>query len=206
VIFKPVVWGKYFYKSGLRGISMLTYTDIYEVLRKEKYSEVLQALPKKFIKEVSEYLSEKRNEVSQEGEMFGDSMLKNKKQLENSIAIFKELMLRRKKKLLSLVFVATETGIMKRDYENMLDFEKDMFDSVVKIFEQGDKKLAEQMRGESLQKSANSMVIFSQDIEEFVGMDGGIIGPFANGDLANLDSGVSGILVESGKAKFVDED
>ena len=37
---------------------MLTYNDIYEILRKEKYSEPLQPLPKSFISEFSQYINE----------------------------------------------------------------------------------------------------------------------------------------------------
>ena len=44
------------------------------------------------------------------------------------IAIFKELGLRRKKKLLELAFVSAETGISKRDFENLMPFEKETFE------------------------------------------------------------------------------
>ena len=172
---------------------MLSYNDLYEILRKEKYSEILQLLPKNFIPEVAEYLNDKRDQSSKDDSLFQDSVIMSKKQLENSIAIFKELILRRKKKLLNLVFVATETGIMKRDYENMLDFEKEMFDSVVKTFEEGDKALARMLRGEK-KGSKNSMVIFNQDVEKFADMSGNIVGPFSSGELANLDLEVSEIL------------
>ena len=102
---------------------MITYNYLYEILRKEKYSEVLQVLPKNILEDISEFLHDKKGESLKEGDMFEDSIIKSKKQLENSIALLKELILRRKKKLLNLVFVATETGIMKKDYENMMSFE-----------------------------------------------------------------------------------
>ena len=35
---------------------MITFSDIYESMRKEKYSEQLQLLPKKFLVEVADYL------------------------------------------------------------------------------------------------------------------------------------------------------
>ena len=89
---------------------MISYNDIYEILRKEKYSDVLQPLPKNFIEDFSLYLSETRGKNSSEQDLFADSLAKSKKQIENSIALFKELILRRKKKLLSLVFTATETN------------------------------------------------------------------------------------------------
>ncbi|MBI3334751.1 DNA replication complex GINS family protein [Candidatus Pacearchaeota archaeon] len=185
---------------------MLSYNDLYEILRKEKYSEVLQQLPKDFVESVSEYLNDKKDQAVQGDELFQDSVLKSKKQLENSIAIFKELMLRRKKKLLNLVFVATETGIMKRDYENMLAHEREMFDLLVKTFEEGDKALARGIHGKKAQeKKQHKMVIFNNDLEKFVDMSGIVIGPFAAGELVNLDAGVSEILVQGGKARFVDE-
>ena len=62
--------------------------------------------------------------------MFSDMIIKTKKQLENAVSIFKELLLRRRKKLLTLVFVAAETGISKRDFENMLAVEKECFEEI----------------------------------------------------------------------------
>src|SRR3989344_6074690 len=99
---------------------MLSYNDLYEVLRKEKYSELLQILPKNFLLDFCEYLVDKKEQSSKDDGLFVDSVMKSRKQVENSLAIFKELILRRKKKILNLVFVAAETGIMKRDYEIML--------------------------------------------------------------------------------------
>lgn len=184
---------------------MISYTDLYEVLRKEKYSENLQLLPKDFLNQVAEYLGDKKTE-SKEEDLFQEAVVRNKKQLENFISLFKELMLRRKKKLLALIFVATETGIMKRDYENMLSFEQKTFDSMVKVFEEGDKQLSQFLQGKSeKEKLIYSLVLFNEDVEPFVDMNGSIIGPFKAGQLANLDNEVSSILVSGGKAKFVDQ-
>lgn len=186
---------------------MISYNDLYEILRKEKYSETLQQLSKSFLDEVREYLRDKKEQAMQESDMFQDSVAKAKKQLENSIAIFKELILRRKKKLLNLVFVAAETGIMKRDYDNMLSFEKDIFDKLVKAFEEGDRELTMSMNGrrENEEKEKNKMILFNDNVEQFVDMSGKALGPFKTGELANLDSHVSEILVSGGKAQFVDE-
>ncbi|HLF54029.1 MAG TPA: hypothetical protein VI544_02510 [Candidatus Nanoarchaeia archaeon] len=185
---------------------MLAYNDIYELLRKEKFSEILEALPKNFLTDVAEYLGEKREQSAMGSDMFADSVAKTKKQLENSIAIFKELMLRRKKKLLNLVFVAAETGIMKKDYENMLSLERNLFEKMVKSFEESEKEISNvffSKKGE--EKKKNRMLIFNQDVEQFVDLLGNAVGPFASGELANLDREVAEILVTGGKAAFVDE-
>ncbi len=185
---------------------MIGYNDIYEVLRKEKYSESLQMLPKDFLRDVSEYIVEQKVQGNRDEDLFADSVSKAKKQLENSVSIFKELILRRKKKLLNLVFVAAETGIMKRDYENMLSFEREVFDKFIKAFEEGDKELAKSLSGKKeIELDVKKMVMFNDKVEQFVDMTGNLVGPFNAGDLANLDSKVSEILVQGGKAKYVDE-
>jgi DNA replication initiation complex subunit (GINS family) len=183
---------------------MISYNELYEVLRKEKFSESLQQLPKNFLDDVSQYLVEKKNESDGE-DMFSENANKMKKQLENSIALFREIVMRRKKKLLNLVFVAAETGIMKRDYENMLSFEKEMFDKLVKAFEESEREINQAIRGKKSEKDINKMIIFTQDIEQFVDMNGKILGPFNSGQLANLDSGVVELFVSAGKARYVDE-
>ena len=71
---------------------MLGYNDLYELLRKEKYSESLQPLPKKFIADFVEYIADKK-ETAAKTSLFSDSLEKSKKQLENSISLFKELTL-----------------------------------------------------------------------------------------------------------------
>lgn len=185
---------------------MLSYNDLYEVLRKEKFSEALQILPKTFLTDFAEYINEKKDLGAPEENLFAESTAKSKKQFENSIALFRELILRRKKKLLSLVFVAAETGIMKRDYENMLSFEKDIFDKLVKAFEDGDKELTRMLHGKkSEEKDAHRLIIFMQNVDQFVDMGGNVLGPFNSGQLANLESQVCDLFVGSGKARFVDE-
>jgi DNA replication initiation complex subunit (GINS family) len=126
---------------------MITYNELYDALRKERYSEQLQPIPKNFIKEVSDYLNDKKELANKKNDNFSEAITKTKKQFENSIAIFKELILRRKKKILELAFIAAETGISKRDFENMLAIEKDQFDGIMKALEKGDKKIEESLKG-----------------------------------------------------------
>ena len=184
---------------------MLSYNDIYDYLRKEKYSEQLQPLPKKFVQEFSEYVNEAKKRFSSYDEgLFSDDILKEKKQFENAFAIFRELMLRRKKKILNLVFIAAETGIMKRDFADMLGFEQEVFEKLVKAVDEGDKRLNEILNGKV--EVTNKMMILQEDVEKFVDMSGNIVGPFKKGELINIDSKVADILVSNGKGKFVDEE
>ena len=177
---------------------MIGYNDLYELLRKEKYSETLQPLPKKFVEEFKEYLEDQSGVMSSEKDLFSDSIAKSKKQVENAISIFKELMLKRKRKILNLVFVATETGIMKRDSDNMLPIEKETFEKLIKNFEECDKEVAKILNGQKGKKEENKMILFKENIEQFIDHVGNLDGPFKQGELANLHAEVADILVTGG--------
>lgn len=186
---------------------MITYNELYDALRKERYSEQLQPIPKNFIKEVADYLKDKKEISEKDSDSFSDSVMKTKKQFENSIAIFRELMLRRKKKILDLAFVAAETGISKRDFENMLAVEKESFDGIMKSLERGDKKVAKMLKGaEEDEKGKNKMIAFVEDTDEFLDLDGNKLGPFKKGDVANLSEEIANILIVDKKAEAIEED
>ncbi|MBI2628854.1 hypothetical protein HYW74_02125 [Candidatus Pacearchaeota archaeon] len=196
---------------------MITYNDIYEALRKERYSEQLQPLPKKFIQEFSDYIKEKKITANQTGDygslnLFSDEIAKVKKQLENATAIFNELMLLRKKKLLGLVFVASETGISKRDFENMLEFEKEMFDKLIESVQDAEKKLAVEINNNSYDNGNSDLdkelklILFLEDIDELVGLNGEALGPFKKDEIVNLPKQVADILISDKKAEVVLEE
>src|SRR3989344_8398447 len=165
---------------------MITYNELYEALRKERYSEQLQPLPKIFIKEVGAYLKDKKEIVDKKDDDFSETLLKTKKQFENSLSIFKELLLRRKKKILDLAFVAAETGISKRDFENMFALEKECFDDIMKSLERADKKVSELLKGTEQEKKQHKMIVFVEDTDEFLDLQGNALGPFKKGDIVNV--------------------
>jgi len=178
-------------------------------LRKERYSEQLQPLVKDFVKEISDYLKDKEALISGNKDLFSDDLVKNKKQLENAVAIFKELTLRRKKKLLDLAFVSAETGISKRDFENMQLFEKETFEKIMKAVNEGDKKVEKLLSGvdeENGVSQKNKLIVFKQDAEEFLDLEGNKLGPFKKGDIVNLAQEIANILIVDNKADPVDEE
>lgn len=183
---------------------MITYNDIYEAARKERYSDQLQSLPKNFIEDVAVYLKEKKDISSKENDVFSDVAIKTKKQLENAVTLFKELMIRRRKKILNLVLIATETGISKQDFENMMVFERELFDELIKCVDISDKKLDSALNGEE-EKMKNEMVVFNENVSEFYGFDGVKIGPFERGQIANIPKEIAKILIDDDKAESVEQ-
>jgi len=186
---------------------MITFNDIYEASRKERYSEQLQPLPKIFISEVANYLKEKKEIASKDDDNFSDVIVKTKKQLENAMTLFKELMLRRRKKILNLILIAAETGISKQDFDNMLQIEKDLFEDLMKNIDATDRKLNNLLNGNGEKGNVlkNDMIYFLEDVSEFLDFSGASIGPFEKGQIANMPKEIAKILVSDKKAEFLAE-
>ena len=184
---------------------MITYNDLYEALRKERYNEQLQLLPKTFIQDCAEYFQEKKKIAGKDQDVFSDTVMKTQKQLENAIGIFRELLLRRKKKILNLSFVAAETGISKRDFENMMPFEKEMFEKIMETMENAEKSLKDSMNGKEEGKKTK-LATALQDIEEMIDLEGKPLGPFKKGQIINLPVEIAKILAGDKKIETVDED
>lgn len=55
---------------------MITYKDIYDAAKRERYSENLQPIPKTFVKDVSKYLKEKKQSASKNNDVFSDVLIK----------------------------------------------------------------------------------------------------------------------------------
>lgn len=189
-------------------IGMVTYNDLYEAIRKERYSDELQALGENFLQECSEYFSEKRKFSERESDIFTDLSSKSKKKLENAMALFKELLLRRRKKILNLAFVASETGISKKDFENLLEFEKDLFEDIVKNLDKADKELNDCMVITNGKNCSNNskLVRFSEKVDEFLNLNGDTLGPFEVGEVANLENEIVDILIQDKKVEILEQD
>lgn len=184
---------------------MITYNDIYEAARKERYTEQLQPLAKNFVREYSEYLKEKKQTIEKNSEDNSGDDLKAKKQIENAQTLFNELIVRRRKKILNLVLIASETGISKQDFENMLSIEKDLFEDLIGSMKKGETKLKEQLEGKSQEVEKNEMIVFKESIGEFMSPEGEKMGPYEKGQIVNIPKEVAKILLDGGKAERVEK-
>ncbi|EFK97898.1 hypothetical protein LDC_0040 [sediment metagenome] len=165
----------------------------------------MQPIAKNFISEVSNYLKEKKAIASQEDDGFSDTSIKTKKQLENALTLFKELMLRRRKKILTLVLIAAETGISKQDFENMFKIEKSLFEDLMKSIDISNKELNEALNGKAEEISKNQLVIFHEEMGEVMDVTGEKLGPFEKGQIANIPREIAKILIETGKCEVIEQ-
>lgn len=187
---------------------MITYSDLYEALRKEKYNEKLQKLPKNFFVQLGAYFREKKAVTEKESEdaMFDDEIAKTRKQLENAKTMVKELLTIRERKILSLALVAAKTGIGRSDEENMLSSEKELLEMTTKKIEEDGKKLNLILRGEEKEDLKNQLIRFTQDTPGFLDLDSNHLGPFKKGDVANLPREIVTVLIESDQADIIETD
>ena len=118
--------------------------------------------------------------------------------------LFKELMRIRRKKILNLILIAAETGISKQDFENMLSFEKSLFEELMKSIDISDKSLSEILNGKKEAESKNELVAFIEDVEAFVDLDGNRMGGFEKGQIANIPKEIAKILIDGGKCEVVE--
>ena len=183
---------------------MITFNDLYEAVRKEKYSDSLQILPAKFLQEASIYFKEKREFLAKEEDMFSDISLKNKKKLENAMTSFKDLIRIRKKKILNLAFVAAEVGISKKDFENMFTYEKDLIEGVVRGLETAEKDKIAEMSGETNSDLKYKLVRFLEDVPPFLDFNGVEVGPFEKSEIYNLEVELVDILEKDHKVEPID--
>ncbi|UCD21133.1 MAG: hypothetical protein JSW08_01140 [archaeon] len=189
---------------------MITYQEIYDILRKEKYNDALQEIPKSFLKELASYITEKKKLLTRESDstLFSDTLRMTRKQLDNSLSVIKELLAIREKKVLNLAFAAAQTGVSKRDTENLLSHEKELFDLSVKKLEENQKLVKQQLEGEFKQEKdlKNLFIRFKQDVPAFLGSNGQELGPFQEGEIANMPKEIAEILMNDEKAEKIDSD
>ncbi|MEA3414092.1 MAG: hypothetical protein U9Q99_01015 [Nanoarchaeota archaeon] len=184
---------------------MITYKDIYEAAKKERYSENLQPIRKSFVKDVSVYLEEKRQIAAKEDEGFSEVLLKTKKQLENAITLFQELIRRRRKKILNLVLIASETGISKQDFENMFLFEKSLFEDLMQCVEKNDRKFNELLNGSEEGIYKNILITFLENVDEFMASDGQKYGPYESGQFVNIPKEIGKVFLDDGVAESMEK-
>ena len=103
---------------------------------------------------------------------------------------------------MTLLLIATETGTSKKDFENMLDFEKKMFDDLMRCLKETESQIIGLLSGKKDIEEKIS-VLFKEDTGEFMDLNGEMLGPFKIGDKTDLQKDIVKILVEDGKVDLV---
>ena len=107
---------------------------------------------------------------------------------------------------MNLAFTASEVGFGKKDFENLLSFEKDLFEEIVRSLERAESNLNSDMSGAQKDEKKHKLVRFLEDIPEFLDFDGNEIGPFDKGELANLEGEIVEIFQKDKRVEVLEED
>jgi DNA replication initiation complex subunit (GINS family) len=116
----------------------INYETLFDLLRREKNREELQALDKDFYEQVLAYLNEKKNSLSKkEDELFASAEKEKLKiQFQNIRRLIKELYEKREKKIINMAMGRARTGSDVIDTSALLPSEKEFFSDQVSLFVQ----------------------------------------------------------------------
>ena len=83
----------------------------------------------------------------------------------------------------------------------MLDFEKELFDDLMKSVENSERKINQVLN----EKKENNLelIVFKEDVGEFIDLNGEKIGGFEKGQTTKIRKEIAKILINDGKAEIV---
>ncbi len=215
----------------------VTYETLYEMLRREKSREELQALDEGFLLDVLNYLREKQrilDEAEKKQDLFSlDEREKTQVQLVNIRKIVRELYERREKKIADMALNRSRTKSNLIDTSTLLVHERYLFDSIVSVLDsfrgsvlhnvlslrepsltvnmpEPAKEIAPEEPKTITQPIAQAaptikFVKFTQPVEQFVGKELELYGPFQPDQREQLPADIADILIEKGSAVEVPE-
>lgn len=201
----------------------VTYESLYDILLREKQRDALQPLAAGFWADALAYLREKqamlestRNKV----DLFSATEReKIYEQIKHIKQILKEIYNRREKKIVDTALNKSRTGSKIIDTGNQIGVEKQMFDAFVNemnFFRQGllnnviDMREPNMWIGERGGHEANipeppvqagmTPIKMLAGVEQFVGPELDVYGPYKEGDTTSLPSEIANILINQGSA------
>jgi DNA replication initiation complex subunit (GINS family) len=162
------------------------------------------------------FLDQCRNWLSEQGRLLKkDFSLDAARVYDNSVKILRDVLARRQQKILLKVFKDLETGETRA--EGLAREEKEFYYSVMKLFngysqEMGklfsrEKEVEQGVAEREAEKPAGKKSVklrFLADLQEFVGPDAKIHGPFFTEQVTDVDESVAGMLVKRKVAEQVE--
>lgn len=172
---------------GIMAEETITFDLIRRIQREEQRSPKLSDIPENFYDAAISYVNQKK----QIGEREDRKGMIEVKSIERLI---EDIFDRRERKIVTAAVNTARTNIQP---ENMIEEEKDFFDLVAATIRQRrEAKLRTMFTVEKVEKEG--LIVFKDDVPEFVGSDMKNYGPFKKGDIAKLPEENTKILIEKG--------
>lgn len=170
----------------------ITFELIRKIQREEERTPKLSRLPENFYQNVKNYLQQKRKILEKMEDRKASIELKNIERL------IEDIFNRRERKIVIQAINSARIGL---NVENLTEEEKEFFNRVAEIIKSRREKILKEVIEKVEEKESVGMVIFKENVPEFVGADLKTYGPFEKGDIAKLPEENAKILVERGLAE-----
>lgn len=166
----------------------ISFELIRKIEREELQSAKLTKLPEGFYEKVKEYLELKKS-LEKEGRKIAT-------EVRNVEKLIKTIFSKREKKIVDAALKFFDSNVIP---ENMTEEEREFFDKIVRLVEERrNKTLSKILLGE---RKVKKLIVFEEDVPQFVGVDEKIYGPFKKGDIASLPEENMKLLIEQGLAR-----
>lgn len=152
----------------------ITFELIRKIQREEQRSPKLSRIPDDFYKAVLAYIQQKR-QIAKEDR-------RNVLEVKSIERLVEDIFDRRERKVVNAAVNAARTNIQP---ENMAEEEKDFFDLVATSIRQRRETSLRKMFAVEKGEQAG-LIVFKDEVPEFVGSDMKNYGPFKKGDIAKL--------------------
>ncbi len=199
--------------------SLITYDNLYEILRIEKYKKELQRIEKDFYEKTARYLNEKKTILqgyeAKDSIFASQSITKTKRQLENAYMILKELYEKREGKIVQMALFNSRTNTTLPDTESLLEDERKFYNQItenliggrngilINVLNGKKPEIKSEIKINLNEKTANKMVRILNEVQKFVGEDMNVYGPFKSEDVSNLPLKVAEILIKQNNAEEI---
>jgi len=202
---------------------IITYENLYELLRKEKYNPEIQELDKDFFKQTINYQEEKEaiieSQKAKDSSMFSSEIQKTQTQLSNVKKIIREIYERRESKIIQLALFASRLR-EKPDTSTLLPEEKEFYSELISNFNNFRRDILFSLLNASHPKirkddkpkplktniqdsSETKLIKFLHTIPKFMGENKEIYGPFEKEDVACLPTKIAQVLLEKNRAEKI---
>lgn len=168
----------------------ITFELIRRVDREEQRSPKLSNIPDDFYSKVVSYINQKKKLAAKEDR-------KDVLELKSVERLVADIFDRRERKIVTAAVNAARTNIKP---ENMVPEEEDFFDLMTATIRQRrDESLKKMLTSEKIPET--ELIVFKEDVPEFVGSDMKNYGPFKKGDIAKLPDDNVKVLTDRGVAE-----
>jgi DNA replication factor GINS len=169
----------------------ITFELIRRIQREEQRVPKLTKLPENFYQNIAAYLQQKKKLIETKDDRKGGLEIKNIERL------VEDIFNRRERKILNQAIISVRTNMSP---ENLTEEEDVFFNVLLNSLKDRRNNTLKKML-EEVEEEFASLIVFKEDVPQFVGSDMKTYGPFKKGDIAKLPEENMKVLIERGIAE-----